>query len=229
MCDKTRTLYPMVTGSSVLGIRYKDGVMIAADTCLYFGKRTHMTDVSRIHQVNETTVIGCSGEYSDFQYLKDHLERCEVNDWINADGISYGPAEYSASLARLMFSSRMRFNPLWNQIVVAGQKKGKSYLGYLDLNGTAFEDSVIATGMGLHLTSSLLRDAQRDDMSEADARALLEQSFRVLFYRHTSASPKIQIATVTNAGVNVSSGYTITHKWDHELWMTRKDIFGESW
>ncbi len=35
--SKAHTLRPMVTGSSVVGIKYRDGVMLAADTLASYG------------------------------------------------------------------------------------------------------------------------------------------------------------------------------------------------
>ncbi len=37
--SKTHTLSPTVTGSSVVGIKYRDGVMLAADTLASYGSQ----------------------------------------------------------------------------------------------------------------------------------------------------------------------------------------------
>lgn len=78
----------------------------------------------------------------------------------------------------------------------AGHKDGKSFLGYVDLIGTCFTDNYIATGYGLHLALPLIRDRWRADMTEGEARALLEDCMRVLWYRDCRALNKLTLAKV---------------------------------
>ncbi|CAN0329823.1 unnamed protein product [Discosporangium mesarthrocarpum] len=44
----SHTTRPMVTGTSVLGIKYKDGVMLAADTLASYGSLARYKSVERI-------------------------------------------------------------------------------------------------------------------------------------------------------------------------------------
>ena len=65
----THTKRPIVTGTSVLGIQYKDGVMLAADTLGSYGSLARFKDLRRIRKVGARTLVGASGEYSDFQHI----------------------------------------------------------------------------------------------------------------------------------------------------------------
>lgn len=56
-----------MTGTSVLGIKYAGGVMLAADTLGSYGSLARFTDLRRIRRVGDYTLIAGSGEYSDFQ------------------------------------------------------------------------------------------------------------------------------------------------------------------
>jgi len=73
---------------------------------------------------------------------------------------------------------------------------------------------MVATGFGAHLAMPVLRDKWRPDMSEGEARKLLEDCMRVLFYRDCRALNKIQIAKATAAGTLVSEPYEIETSWD---------------
>ena len=57
-------------GTSVMAIRYKDGVMIAADTAISYGGMRAVKNARRIEKLNEECVYACSGEMADFQELK---------------------------------------------------------------------------------------------------------------------------------------------------------------
>ena len=82
----------MVTGTSVLGVTFGDGVMLAADTLGKFGKKKlwwHMISdyplpyvhpgsygslaryrsVSRMHKATDSCVLGATGDFADFQFM----------------------------------------------------------------------------------------------------------------------------------------------------------------
>lgn len=76
-------------------------------------------------------------------------------------------------------------DPLWNSLVLAGvdPTTGVSFLGYVDLLGTTYQSSTIATGFGLHLAQPLLRKAvegRENDIEEAEAQDILENCMKVL-------------------------------------------------
>ena len=56
-------------------------------------------------------------------------------------------------------------------------------LGVVDQIGTAFEADFTATGFGKHMAVPQMREHWRADMTEGEARELLEGCMRVLFYR----------------------------------------------
>lgn len=59
----------------------------------------------------------------------------------------------------------------------------RSVIACVDQIGTAFEADFAATGFGKHMAIPMIRDRWSADMTEADARSLLEDCMRVLFYR----------------------------------------------
>lgn len=65
---------PIVTGTSVVGIKYVDGVMLAADTLGSYGSLTRFTDLRRLRTCGKNTIVGAGGEYSDFQYISEMLD-----------------------------------------------------------------------------------------------------------------------------------------------------------
>lgn len=92
-------------------------------------------------------------------------------------------------------------------------------MGYVDLLGTKYESNTIATGFGAYLAAPLLRDAVEtrgggEQLSEEEARALLERCMTVLWYRDARSTDMIQVAKVTAAGVVVSPPYQVAQDWN---------------
>ena len=61
----------------------------------------------------------------------------------------------------------------------------------------------------------LLRAGWREDLTEAEARKLLTDSMRVLFYRDTRASSKMNIGKADASGCKVEEAFQIDTYWEH--------------
>jgi 20S proteasome alpha/beta subunit len=74
------------------------------------------------------------------------------------------------------------------------------FLAHVDLLGVTYSSPSIATGFGMHLAQPLLRKALDDlgpdgekSLSEDDARKILENAMRVLFYRDARSLNKVRV------------------------------------
>jgi 20S proteasome subunit beta 7 len=223
---RKHTTRPMITGSSVLGMVYDGGVMLASDTLLSYGSMAKSQGAQRLRAIEGTgTVIGGSGEFSDFTKIIEILEnkameetRTSLMDSLYADTSQAMTAASTWNYLRMiMYSRRNKMNPYWNDLLVAGSDlEGKPFLGMVDLIGTTVKDNFLATGFGAYMALPLMREKWRPDLSEGEARAILEDCMKVLFYRDCRASSQIQIAKCDCASntVLVSKPYQLETYWD---------------
>nr|XP_060614068.1 proteasome subunit beta type-4 [Anolis sagrei ordinatus] len=212
----SRTLSPMVTGTSVLGVKFDGGVIIAADMLGSYGSLARFRNISRIMKVNDTTVLGASGDYADFQYLKQVVEQMVIDEELLGDGHSYSPKAIHSWLTRAMYNRRSKMNPLWNTVVIGGYAGGEGFLGYVDMLGVAYEAPSLATGYGSYVAQPLMRDAieKKPSLTQADARALIERCMKILYYRDARSFNRYEITTVTEKGVEVEGPLSLETNWD---------------
>lgn len=231
--DSSRTQQPIVTGSSVLGVKYKGGVMLASDTLASYGSLARYKDVRRIRKIGSSTIIGASGEYSDFQSIIDMMNGLHQSDLNFDDGYMITPSEVHNYLRAVLYQRRNKFNPLWNLILVAGYQASGPFLGYVDLIGTAYEENFIATGFGGYMALPIMRERWHSEMDEGEARALLEDCLRVMFYRDCKASNRIQIAKSTADETIISDPYVLETNWEVATYDQRHNATaisdGSSW
>ena len=128
---------------------------------------------------------GASGDMSDWQNIKHMLSKVIAEESHAGDGHSLTPPQVYAYLARTMYGRRSKMDPLWNALVLGGYDAAtsKPFLGYVDLLGTTYQNSTIATGFGLHLAAPMLRKAvegREDTLTEDEAREILKDCMRVL-------------------------------------------------
>lgn len=208
-----RTQLPYVTGTSVVALKYKDGILMAADMGGSYGSTIRYKSVERIKPIGKHSLLGASGEISDFQELLRNLDELILYDNMWDDGNSLGPKELHSYLTRVMYNRRNKFDPLWNSLVLGGVKNGQKYLGMVSMIGVNFEDSHVATGFGNHLARPILRDEWHENLSYEDGVKLLEKCMRVLLYRDRSAVNKLQIAKITEEGTTISQPYALKTFW----------------
>lgn len=110
--------------------------MMAADNLASYGSLARFKDVQRLHPVGTHTVIGASGDMSDFQYVQALLDDLIVEEFTEQDGHQLGPEEIHEYLSQIMYARRSKMDPLWNSLIVGGFKYGKGYVFVLHLEIT---------------------------------------------------------------------------------------------
>lgn len=229
---KTHTQSPAVTGTSVLGLKFKDGVVLAADNLASYGSLARFSDIKRLRPFAGTSVVGFSGDVSDMQYLDRHLGELEIDEAYGGSGATTsGEAAPGADpatdenhplsglsaenlhkyLAKLFYHRRNKFDPLWNQVLVAGFSgaTGKPFLAAADLRGTVFSSPSLATGFGSMLAQPIMRKhaATEEDaakLTREQAVQVIRDCMKVLYYRDARSWDGYSLAVVTRDGVDVS-------------------------
>jgi len=228
----TRTTQPMVTGGSVVALKYAGGVMVATDTICSYGSMAKFDNITRMSKVGVAgdTLLAAGGDYSDYQQMLKIIDIRATEEFAMDDGASMSASALHHWLTRILYQRRSKMDPLWNNIIIAGSRDGKTYLGTSDLYGSMYTEDFVATGLGAHMALPLIRKAWRPDLTEAEARKLLEDCMRVLFYRDTRASNKINIGKVDSSGASVSEPITLETYWEHKEFVRGGGHLGDgSW
>lgn len=192
-----RTTDPYVTGTSIISLKTKDCVVMAADTLGSYGRMARFTDFKRIHKIGTLTLMATSGELSDLQKLLDTTESMQRDDTLLNDGISRDASEWHTLLTRMCYSQRKKIDPYYNLFAIGGlDSKGVPYLGYTDYFGTSFKENYVCTGFGHHLALPIIRRKYREDMTVEEAQALIQECMRVLYYRDCRASRNYTMVTL---------------------------------
>lgn len=232
---KMNTQQPIITGTSVLGVKFKDGVVLAADNLGSYGSLLRFNNIERLIKVGSETVVGISGDISDLQQLERILAELETSEEVydNDGGHNLRAPHVHEYLSRVLYNRRSKMDPLWNAVIVAGFNDDRSpFLRYVDLLGVTYGASTVATGFGAHLAIPLLRqlipaDEDYVNVTEEDARAAVLNSLRVLYYRDARALDKFSLVTITHP-----KGELLAYKFEKELkvenqsWRFAKDIRG---
>ena len=217
--EKQHSQQPIATGTSVLGLVFDKGVVIAADQLVSYGSLARFRNVQRVNCVNDRTILGCGGDYADYQYIAKLIEQKVIDESSYEDGQQIGPKALHNWVTRVQYNKRSKFDPLWCSWVIGGiEDDGKPYLGLADRLGTAYCSPHIATGFGNYLAIPLMRqeyEAKSGQFTEAEAIELLNKCLHTLYYRDARSLNKYQLAIVTaDRGSRIEGPFNFVGEWE---------------
>ena len=187
-------------------------------------------------------IVGVGGDVSDMQYLTRFLTSLEIreaqghhrfqgakteggkkaddnNNNNDDNAVRLTAQNLHTYLGKVFYKRRSDFNPLWNQVLVAGfDGDDKPFLSSVDLLGTTFSGPTLATGFGAHLAQPILRrliedDADVERIDYDTALAAVRQCMNVLFYRDARSLDSYSIGVISkDTGVNVKPGQRLQNQ-----------------
>eukprot|EP00659_Diplonema_papillatum_P003799 gene3799-5927_t len=207
----------MATGGSCIGIKYKDGVLMASDTLVTMYHTKKLPNQQRHYKIGEParTVVLTTGLVADTEYMINELRDLERDDRLAGDGVKLtGPRAVHSYMKLVMYNKRTDFNPALFTAIIGGKDVGKEpFLGWVDSVGTHAESSCFSTGMGHYLAIGMLREASENDkwksLTKEQAMKVVEACMTVFFYRDTDGFNRIQVTDCTDAGVVTGEPYEL--------------------
>jgi 20S proteasome subunit beta 7 len=174
-----------------------------------YGSLARFTDVKRLRKFAESSVVGFGGDVSDMQYLDRLLNSLDIEEAYGSAGHTLNAHNLHTYLSKVLYKRRSDFNPLWNQLLVAGlDGEKKPFLASADLLGTTFSSPSLATGFGAHLAQPIMRKIAPDEiaaskLTKEQAVESIKECMKVLFYRDARSLDKYSIAIITKDGVEL--------------------------
>lgn len=210
------------TGTSVLGLAFDGGVIVACDTLVSYGSMARFKNCERVKVVNDHTVVAATGDYADYQFLTKIIHQKQIDEKQWNDGLQLYPAALHSWITRVSYNRRSKFQPLFCAWVVAGLQPNETtgalepFLGFVDKLGTSYKSNVVVTGFGHHLVTPLFREITENPNripTEDEARALVAKCMEVLYYRDARSLPKYQIVVIKSDGVHQEKPAEIKGNW----------------
>jgi 20S proteasome subunit beta 7 len=220
------TTDPVYVGGSVIGMKFRDGIIIASDTRVNYGSLAKLLNIQdRVQTITENTLISSTGEYSDFQEVVRLLKEKAQEDRLGQR--SYlGPDELANYLSAMHYHRRNKMNPFWNHTIIGGvDANSKPTLYSIDQFGTILKGDYLLVGMAQYFCHAILSPQYPTDfssLSRDQALFMIEDCFRTLFYRDTRAGNQIKYGIMFSADGEVKYEETIRElksDWDYERFL----------
>ncbi|MEM0369818.1 MAG: archaeal proteasome endopeptidase complex subunit beta [Pyrobaculum sp.] len=187
----------LAIGATAVGIKVKDGVVLAAEKRVSYGFYTLSKGGKKVFVVDDRLAIASAGIIADMQTLAKIVK---INAKAYELDIKKKPTVRSMAklLSVVMFSRR--FMPFFAEVLVGGYDEEGPQLIVMDPLGSLIEDNYAALGTGAKLAVALLDSEYRPDMSIQEAKKLALRSIKAAIERDPVSGGGIDLVVVEASG-----------------------------
>lgn len=189
--------FEIVQGTAV-GIRAKDGVVLATDKRMAYGSFVMSRNAKKLFLLNNRVGIAMSGLYADVGAILRVLSAESKYYELTSE---HAMSLYSVSklLSAILYSYKLL--PFLIEAIVGGiDRDGQPKLFTLDSLGSVSEDKYMAVGSGATTALGLLESRYRDDLSLGEAEELAVDSIRISMERDASTGDGIDVLSIAADG-----------------------------
>lgn len=225
MDDRTsHTMNPTMTGSTVMAVAYQGGVAIATDRSVFYGNMERLQKNTRQYRVNDHCIVSFSGDFADFQWLQNLIERKQL-EIQRGDRKQYlEPKMVHSFLTALFYQRRSKLDPLWLTIVVCGmqstefkENEYEPFIGIVNMYGVAYTNKYVATDFGAFLLQQMIETRVKGTkdgiLSKEEAIEILKLAMEITICRHSRTGKSYDITTIDVEGTKFGSPVTVTGDW----------------
>ncbi|MBD3405824.1 MAG: proteasome subunit beta [Candidatus Lokiarchaeota archaeon] len=189
------------TGATVVGIKCKDGTVVATDSMITWGTMVLSETGIKAFKLKENVVLASAGLTSDYQMLVN-LTKARIKLFELDEGRPLSVKAITKMLASTLRNRRA--SPLYVQTVIVGVDSDGPALYSLDMGGSLIPDDYTATGTGVRTAYGVLENEYHSDLTVKEAEKIAIKAVKTGIARDVQSGGPIRVMTVTKDGVTES-------------------------
>ena len=195
--------YEEVFRATVVGLKVRDGVVMATDRRLSYGNIVLSRAARKIFVVDERAAVAFAGLYGDVSGLI-RLLQADVSAYKLIANAPVTIRSIAKRLSILMYS--YKWFPFFVETLVGGvESDGTPRLYVLDPLGSILEEEYAAVGSGATVAFGFLENNYRPDMTVDDAEKVAISAVRTAIGRDIGSGDGIDVVSITRNGARERS------------------------
>jgi len=190
------------TGTTTLGIKFKEGIILAADKRATAGHLIAQKDTQKIHNITDNIAVTMAGTASDAQLLIK-LAKAELKLKIIRTQQSLDVKEAASFMSRMVYNNLRKpsMMPGISHFVMAGSDSSGLYLYDIFPDGTVSEcKDYISSGSGSVMAYGVLESSYKDNMTMEEAKSLAIKCVNAAIRRDSASGNGIDIFLINQDG-----------------------------
>jgi proteasome beta subunit len=188
-------------GATVVGITYKDGVVLGAEKRFSYGTYIVSRTGKKVFKITESVGAACAGMIADMQVLMR-----EISSYVKIRELEQKRPTPPNSVAKLMsvLLFERRFAPLLTQVIIGGVD-GSPAIFVLDPLGSVIPDEYASVGTGAEVAIGVVESGYTKGLSEKDARELAIKSIKSAIQRDAASGDGVDLLFISREGTREES------------------------
>lgn len=190
----------MVLPGTAIGIRTREGVVLASDKRLSYGGYVLSKQARKVYPITSRSGVAFAGLMGDIGYLVKLLKaeakfyELEFNKEIKTRSLG-------KVLSVILYS--YKWFPMFTEVVIGGYDEEGPIIYILDPVGSLIEEKYAAVGSGMQLALGYLEPRYREDMSIDEAEKIAVEAIKTVFERDVLSGDGVDLLVFTKEGYKV--------------------------
>ena len=181
------------TGTTTIGIKYKDGVILATDQRATMGNIVAHTDVQKLYQIGDNLGMTIAGVVGHAQLMVRYMQG-QIALYTMKKG---APMTVNAAAT---FVSNVISQGFYLGLIVGGYDRTGGHIYSIDGAGGFIEDKFMSVGSGSVFAIGALQAGYKDDMSKDEAINLAVTALNSSIQRDAYSGNGMLVAAIDKDG-----------------------------
>lgn len=201
------------TGTSLIAVTFKDGVMVGADSRTSSGSYVANRLTKKLDQIHDRIIVCRSGSSADTQAVSGFVEY-----YLAMHGVEYGSLDQGkkahvplvSTAAKLFRDFAYKYKDMMTiGIIVAGwdEKLGPQIYN-IPLGGSIVQQPIAIGGSGSSFIAGFCDARFKKDMSAEECKQFIKEALSLAIANDTASGGSISIATITKDGIQKEMVYS---------------------
>ena len=184
-------------GTTTVGIKAKDGVVLCADMRASAGYFIANNNTMKIQKIDDHAGMTMAGGVADAQNITDVLRyHANIHRIQNQEPI---PIKSLTRLTSLIFHQNRGY-PFMADILVGGFDNYGPALFNIDMFGSVEKKSYVTTGSGSPVAYGLLEEEYKEDVTVEEAKTIALRAVKAAITRNIGTGDGINVAVIDKNG-----------------------------
>jgi len=184
-------------GATAVGIKAKDGVVLAADKRVTYGFTLMSKAGKKVFKITDKIGMTSAGFIADMQTIAKNIE-AEIRLYELESGFPMSVYSTAKLMSLILYSRRLL--PYMVETIVGGVDDKGPHVYILDPIGAVIEDDYAALGTGSQVAIGIIEEGYRDDITLETAQQLAERAIRMAFSRDAVSGDGIDMVIIDEKG-----------------------------
>ncbi|MHA1230032.1 MAG: archaeal proteasome endopeptidase complex subunit beta [Candidatus Helarchaeota archaeon] len=183
----------LLPGAATVGIKCVDGIVLASDRKLTFGRMVLSRSVKKVFKIADHIGVACAGLVSDFQKLQSIIQ-AYIRLYILEEGQNINTKAAAKLVSNILY--RNKFFPYYTNTIIGGVDSNGNFLYALDPIGSIIEDEYATTGSGSEISIGVIENKYKSTITTDEAKELAIDAISAASKRDPSSGEGIDIMVI---------------------------------